>query len=120
VNLRANSLVEECWSDTVGANAPLLAHTVLHAAPIAAAVVQPADGEVVVVGRPMGSRRDCAWAVSLALAPMWGGEMIPADVACRVVLSGTTYRTAGEQMRALAHGAGRAEWADAVEVLTGA
>jgi hypothetical protein len=49
---------------------------------------------------------------------MWADEVIPADVACRVVLSGTTYRTAGEQMRALAAGADRAEWTNAVEVLS--
>jgi hypothetical protein len=114
----ANNLASDCWTETVGANAPLIAHSVLRAAPIAAAVVEPADGEVVVVGRPMGARRDCAWAVSQALAPMWGGDVIPTDVACRVVLSGTTYRTEGAQMRALADGAGRAEWADAVEVLS--
>jgi hypothetical protein len=114
----ANNLAVGCWTETVGANAPLIAHTVLRAAPIAAAVVEPADGEVLVVGRPMASRRDCAWAVSRALAPMWADDVIPADVACRVVLSGTTYRTAGEQMRALAAGADRAEWANAVEVLS--
>jgi hypothetical protein len=56
----ANNLVVGGWTETVGTNAPLIAHTVLRAAPIAAAVVEPGDDEVVVVGRPMGSRRDCA------------------------------------------------------------
>src|ERR1700742_4913791 len=98
--MSAKNLAVGCWTETVGTNAPLIAHSVLRAAPIAAAVVEPADGEVVVVGRPMGSRRDCAGAGSRALAPMWADDVIPADVACRVVLSGTTYRTAGEQMRA--------------------
>jgi hypothetical protein len=106
------------WSETIDANAPQLAHTVLRAAPIAAAVVHPGEDELIVQGRPTGSRRDCAWAVSVALAPMWG-DVIPSDVACRVVLSGTSYRTAGDQMLAVAGGADRAQWADAVEVLSG-
>jgi hypothetical protein len=105
------------WADTVWAQAPQLAHAVLHKAPIAAAMVRPLEDELLVQGRPLGSRRDCAWAVSVALAPMWGLEMIPTDVACTVVLSGTTYRTTGDQMRAVAGGADRAAWADSVEVL---
>jgi hypothetical protein len=104
----------------IGANAPLLAHQVHRTAAIEAAVVTPADGELVVQGRPTGPRRDCAWAVSVALAPMWADEVIPDDVACRVVLSGTTYRTSGSHMRAVARGASRSTWADAVEVLISA
>jgi hypothetical protein len=114
----ANNLVVGGWTETVGANAPLIAHTVLRAAPIAAAVVEPGEDEVVVVGRPMGSRRDCAWAVSRALASMWADEVIPTDVACRVVLSGTTYRTEGDQMRALGIRGDRVEWTNAVEVVS--
>ena len=114
MGMLAKHVAESRWSETVGANAPLIAHAVLRAAPIAAAVVELADGEVVVVGRPMASRRDCAWAVSQALAPMWADGVIPAEVACRVVLSGTSYRTTGEHMRAL----DRTEWTNAVEVLS--
>ena len=44
-------------------------------------------------------------------------SMIPSDVACRVVLAGTTYRTPGDQMLAVAAGANRDQWAGAVEVL---
>ena len=106
------------WSVTVTDNAPLLAHLVHRAAPIAAAVVVPDSDEVVVQGRPLGPRRDCAWAVASALAPMWGDEVIPSDVACRVVLAGTTYRTPGDKMLALAEGANRDLWAGSVEVLT--
>ena len=112
---RTGARPAEPWSVRVTEDAPLLAHLVHRLAPIAAAVVLPADHEVVVQGRPLVARRDCAWAVAVALAPMWD-DAIPSDVDCTVVLSGTTYRTTGAEMRAVASGLDRSEWSDHVEV----
>ena len=116
MDLRTEARAAESWSVRIGAEAPQLAHLVHREAHIAAAAVVAADGEVVVQGRPLGARRDCAWAVSVALAPMWT-DVIPSDVDCTVVLSGTTFRTTGKQMQAVAAGADRARWSPTVEVL---
>ena len=115
MDLRTEARASESWSVRVGAEAPQLAHLVHRAAHIAAAAVVAGDGEVVVQGRPLGARRDCAWAVSVALAPMWI-DVIPSDVDCTVVLSGTTFRTTGQQMQAVAADADRARWSPKVEV----
>jgi hypothetical protein len=116
MNTRATPVIDGSWSEAIRSDAPQLAHIVLRSAPIEAAVVRAGDGEIVVQGRPTGSRRDCAWAVAVALAPMWAREIVPAEVACRVVLSGTSYRVSGDQMGNVARGADRTEWAEAVEV----
>jgi hypothetical protein len=119
VEHRANLDTAGSWTVSIGANAHQLAHLVHKSAPIAAAQVSAADHEVIVQGRPLGARRDCAWGVASALAPMWG-DAVPADIDCTVVLAGTTYRTTGPQMQAVAAGADRYEWAAAVEVLVSA